>query len=141
MTSFNTPASEKITASEIPEQHRSRALPRHFGQQTMAVETAIFGFMRLLARDYEGGYWKFFDLSNGGFYMALQTNSRFDIWVEGNGYQGTLSADAAGIAACLFAFSHLSLSTHSDEISKHFYRLRDFALQHAEAKEILAAID
>jgi hypothetical protein len=63
------------------------------------------------------------------------------VCVHGNGYEGQMSADAAGITACLFALSHLSFRIPNDLISRHYYQLRDFALEHAEATEILAAID
>jgi hypothetical protein len=52
-----------------------------------------------------------------------------------------MTADAAGITACLFAFSHLSFQTRDDVIARHYYQLLDFALEHAEAAGILAAID
>jgi hypothetical protein len=64
--------------------------------------------------EYRGGHWHFYELSNGGFYMA---------------------------AACLFAFSHLSFQIQNDVISRHYYELRDFALEHAEATAIFGAID
>jgi hypothetical protein len=52
-----------------------------------------------------------------------------------------MSADAAGITACLFALSHLSFQIQHESIASHFHTLRDFALDHAEASAILAAID
>jgi hypothetical protein len=62
--------------------------------------------------------------------------------VHSNGFEGTLSADAAGITVCLFTFSHLSFQqpTH-DVFSRHFYALREFAIEHKEAGLIFAAID
>ena len=65
----------------------------------------------------------------------------FSICVDGNGFEGSMSADAAGIAACLFALSHLSFQIPDESIARHFHLLRDFALEHAEASAILAAID
>ena len=52
-----------------------------------------------------------------------------------------MSADAAGITACLFALSHLSFQIQHESIAGHFHQLRDFALEHAEGSVILAAID
>jgi hypothetical protein len=52
-----------------------------------------------------------------------------------------MSADAAGITACLFALSHLSFRIRSDSLARHYYELRDFALEHAEASAIIAATD
>jgi len=58
------------------------------------------------------------------------------------GFEGTLSADAAGITVCLFTFSHLSFQQPSEDVfSRHFYALREFALDHKEVGSIFAAID
>jgi hypothetical protein len=115
-------------------------LPRHFGRNMMRVEDAVYDYMRQLVREYSGGFWHFYDLSNGGFYMSPQIE-RVNLEVAGNGYSGQMSADAAGITACLFAFSHLSFRIQNDVIARHYYQLLDFALEHAEAAGILAAID
>jgi hypothetical protein len=61
---------------------------------------------------------------------------------RGNPAEGTLSADAAGITVCLFTFSHLSFQQPAEDVfSRHFYALREFALDHKEAGLIFAAID
>jgi hypothetical protein len=131
---------QKLAARQVPDDERLDTLPRHFGRYMMRVEDAIYTFLRELAQEYRGGYWHFYELSNGGFYMAPQLGL-LDLQVDGNGYAGRMSADAAGITACLFAFSHLSFQIQNDLISRHYYALRDFALEHAEARAIFAAID
>ena len=48
----------------------------------------------------------------------------------------------AGITVCLFTYSSLSFEYFGDEVfADHFHRLRDFALEHAEASAIFGAID
>jgi len=131
----------KIEAREVPDGERLYVLPKRFGQHMLVVENAIYDFMAAHARTYCGGFWKFVELSNGGFYMAPVGETTFDVHIEGNGFEGVLSADAAGITACLFAFSHLSFQIQSDALVNHFYHLRDFALEHAEAIAIMGAID
>ena len=131
----------RVQAREIANDERMQTLPRHFGREMLAVEYAIYAFMRKLARQYTGGYWTFYELSNGGFYMAPECETTFHVSVDGNDFQGTMSADAAGITACLFALSHLSFQIPSGTIANHYHQLRDFALEHAEAGAILAAID
>jgi Antirestriction protein len=133
--------SHSIVAREVPEQQRMQTLPRHFGRHMLTVQNAIFFFMRKLCARYTGGHWRLFELSNGGFYMAPESESHFPIMVDGNNFDGEMSADAAGITACLFALSHLSFQTEGDAIATHFHLLRDFAIAHPEAQEILAAID
>jgi len=133
--------SSAIVACEVEENERLQMLPRHFGRDMLTVEYAIFAFMRKLSAQYTGGYWTYYELSNRGFYMAPQSDSRFLIAVDTNDFAGEMSSDAAGITACLFALSHLSFQVRNDQIAEHFHLLRDFALEHAEASVILAAID
>jgi Antirestriction protein len=132
---------QAIIAREVDENERLQILPRHFGRDMLTVEYTIFAFMRKLSAQYTGGYWTYYELSNRGFYMAPQSDSRFLVAVDTNDFTGEMSADAAGITACLFALSHLSFQVRNDQISEHFHLLRDFALEHAEASAILAAID
>jgi len=116
-------------------------LPRHFGPHMMTVEGRVFDLMRECCADYSGGCWQFYELSNGGFYMVPHPG-RVRLSVPSNGYQGEMTADAAGITVCLFAMSHLSFDYPQTEVfTRHFHWLRDFALGHAEARQIFAAID
>ncbi len=71
------------------------------------LELCVYGMADRLAPAYNGGYWHFYGLSNGGFYMAPATDAIFDISFE-NGFDGKLSADTLGVTACLYAYSHLS---------------------------------
>jgi Antirestriction protein len=138
--SIDTP-SRRIEAREILEIERLQILPRHFGRHLVTVEHAVYSFMRQLSSEYTGGYWSYLELSNGGFYMAPTHEKPFNVSVDTNGFEGPMSADAAGITACLFALSHLSFQIQHESIASHFHHLRDFALDHAEASAILAAID
>ena len=60
-----------------------------------------------LSEDYGGGYWLFYTLDNGGFYMAPDSDGKFQV-ISPNGWEGFMSADAFGITVCLFAYSNLS---------------------------------
>ena len=130
-----------ITARELSGTERVSMLPTHFGRVMLAVEAAVYHFMGQLAPAYEGGFWTYHELSNGGCYLKPTGNPTFRLVVDGNGFEGELSADATGIAICLFALSHLSFRIPDERIAKHFYLLREFALEHAEASQIFAAID
>jgi hypothetical protein len=133
--------SQAIEARKVPDEKRLQMLPRHFGRHMLTVESAVYAFMRKLSIQYIGGYWTYFELSNGGCFLAPLGETPFPIVVEGNGFEGTMSAEASGITACLFAFSHLSYQIADERIANHYHQLRDFALGHAEASAILAAID
>lgn len=141
-------AVRSILAKPVPETARMAFLPRVFGSRLMLQgEVAIFDWMGTLCPSYHGGLWEFIDLSNGGFYMRWDTSAeKVDVVVDGNGYRGQLSPDAASVVATLFALSHLQmglqlLPADTDRLSDAFYALREFAIEHAEAREILGAID
>ena len=63
------------------------------------------------------------------------------IAVDGNGFSGSMSADAAGIVATLFALCDLAAQVRDDAVIDLFHGLRDFAEEHAEMALIFAAID
>lgn len=108
----------------------------------MKLEPTVYAMASNLAPAYSGGFWDFFTLSNSGFYMAPTDAETFFV-SSINGFEGTLSADALGITACLFAYSHLSFqgNAFAELMAEHFHHLREFALSHGESAGILAAID
>ena len=89
---------------------------------------------------HNGGYWDFFELSNGGCYLA-PNGSAFAL-VAPNGFEATVSANVGGLIATLYAFNALSFELENVEVfAGRFHQLCDFALDHADAAVILAAID
>lgn len=58
-----------------------------------------------------------------------------------NGNGAEMSAEAAGIAVCLIAYSHHACRTECDAMTEHYYRLRDYALLHQECQAIMRIID
>jgi hypothetical protein len=133
-----------ITTTQVPSGgfERMQCLPAHFGTAAVQFENAIYFMAERLCSDYRGGFWQFYELSNGGFYMAPDlAEETVAIFVETNGYDGRMSCDAAGITICLFVFSHLSFVSTDSRWARHFHQLRDFAISHREAAEIFAAID
>lgn len=132
-----------ITAELVPEAQRMNVADALFGlRYPLKLEPTIYQFAEQLAEAYSGGYWHFYRLSNGGFYMAPKLDADFCVTAD-NGYEGTMSADALGITACLYAYSNLSFSGRDfgETCADHFHWLREFAMEHAEAGAILAAID
>jgi Antirestriction protein len=131
----------RIDVRRVDDSRRLATLPRYFGHRLMMFESTVYDFMHQFAPDYRGGFWQFYELSNRGFYMAPDRDS-FRFCVNTNGFEGVLSADAAGLTVCLFTYSHLSFQDIRDDLfADHFHRLREFAVQHTEAAEIFAAID
>ena len=96
-----------ITNIIIPESGRMAFVDKLFGLHfPMRLEPTIYDMAGRLASEYRGGYWLFHSLSNGGVYMAPRGDTIFAVSCE-NGFEGNLSADALGIAACLYAYSPL----------------------------------
>jgi hypothetical protein len=116
-------------------------LPRYFGRQHMTGDAWVYQSLQSICDAYSGGVWDFFELSSGGFYMTPRLEGPLRIHNEGNGFDGEMSCDAAGIVACLMAFNALAWQTRAAHFGELFYQLRDFAAQHAEATSIFAAID
>lgn len=107
------------------------------------VEPFIFNMASNLSKDYTGGYWNMYTLSNGAFYMAPDSDTPFQVSCM-NGYEGTLTADAFGICVCLYTYSNLSFSDNpalAEVCSEQFHLLRDYMLEHQEVNKILRAID
>lgn len=144
MNSLTKP--EEIVATLVDDENRLDFLPTFFGPRFMLHgETLIYAWMRKLCSAYNGGYWKFYTLSNGGFYMAPAKESNLAMVIASNGFEGELSADAAGIIATLFALNQLATeqdgSHLGDVLTNRYHHLRNFAKNHAEAVEIFRAID
>lgn len=125
----------------VPEFKRLAVLPRLFGRHCVRVEGAVYGMLGRLCARYHGGYWAFYELPNGGFYMAPDSDATFDLYGEGNGFEGTVGADAAGIIACLMAFSHLSFLIDDPRVALAYTRLHSSLAGHPEVRAILKAID
>lgn len=119
---------------------RMRCLPGIAGSQAIKLEFAIYDLLRRISRDYNGGYWDYYTLSNGGFYMAPQTDQRFRLRCD-NHFEGEVCAMAAGLIACSMAYSLLSFQDGGERYAKQFYLLGDFIAQRGDAGVIHAALD
>lgn len=141
ITSSATIINEEVARNLVAIEERLSMLPKYFPGLYLRVEALIYNWMGRLCLSYNGGYWHMYELSNGAFYMAPQTEKRFETLCPGFGASVELSADAAGLVACLYAVNQLANQTESDHYIKFYHRLRDYALEHAEAGNIFKAID
>jgi hypothetical protein len=132
---------DAITSSVVPDELRLNFLPHYLGSNYLRGETLVYEWARRLASAYDGGSWIFFQLSNGGFYMAPERCGRLHVRWHMNGYNDMMGVDAFGIVVTLFALCHLAELCHDDRIIEHYHALRAYAAQHAEAANILRAID
>ena len=100
----DTQANQPVTASLVASNRRLTFLPTYFGPRLMMRgESLVYAWLRRLSEDYNGGFWNYYELSNGGFYLAPELTGRLCLEVDGNGYSGELSADAAGVVRSLGA--------------------------------------
>lgn len=131
------------TACIVPDERRLEFLPTLFGRSLLIIgENVVYSFMeRLSPLDYGGGFWDFYEHEGKPLFMAPRSKSRFRITGEITGFQGEVSAEAAGIIATLFAFSHLSFQHQSEHLSEGYGRLYTYLAGHPEAAEIFQAID
>ena len=132
---------DQINATVVGEIDRLRVLPQYCGARYMlVVENAVYDWMGMVCADYTGGQWDFYELSNGGFFMAMRGVESFDIEAP-NYYSGKMSAEAAGITATLYALNEVACKTAQSHIVDLYYNLREYAVRHFESSEILRAID
>ena len=134
----------KITRQQIRDKHRILHTANLFGIHfPLNIEPSVYSIASNIAIEYNGAYWEFYALSNGGFYMAPCSDSIYKISCD-NGFEGKLSADALGITACLYAYSHLSFYSNqafAELCANHYHWLREYILQHKEAFNILSAVN
>ncbi|MGX6610639.1 antirestriction protein [Enterobacter kobei] len=134
-----------ITASVVPDELSISLWPQHFGSipQWITLEPRIFAWMGRLCTDYHGGIWRFSTLSNGGAFMAPESESdeKWTLFNSMNGNGAELTGEAVGIVACLMTYSHHACRTESDVMTEHYYRLRNYALNHPECSAIMHLID
>lgn len=129
-----------ITPTLIAESGRLDLLAKFFGPALMIRgENLVYAHMGRLAPAYNGGGWDFYTLSNGGFYMAPKAES-FEVSTALN--TTTMSGDAAGVVATMFAIGQLLGSgVKCSKLRDSYYFLRDYAFDHAESSLIIQAID
>ena len=83
---------------------------------------------------------RFYDLSNGGFYIAPENGGKMRLVWPGNYFDGEMSPDAAGIVATLYALNVFAEQA-GPYFSDKYTQLYEFMRLHPEAEVIRAAID
>ena len=127
----------------VPDEARQDFLPTLFGRSHLIVaENAVYARMeRLSPLDYRGGSWDFFEHESKPLFLAPRSRTRFRITGDVTCFQGEVSAEAAGIIATMFAFSHLSFKFETERLVEGYERLYAYSADHPEASEIFQAVD
>ena len=136
----------KTIATRVSGAARSAFLPKYFGSRYLLGEATLYNWANQLARDYNGGHWEFYEISNGGFFVVPpESSEKLVLSVSGNGFCDALTLEAAGIVITLFALGELIERIHGielcDQLIERHDALLDFAHFHAESALIFAAID
>ena len=107
-----TQSSSNIVRQQVSDKQRIQHAVDLFGiHYPLNIEPAVYSIASNIATEYNGAYWEFYSLSNSGFYMAPSSDQHYQVSCE-NGFEGELSADAFGIAVCLYAYSFLSFQSN-----------------------------
>jgi hypothetical protein len=148
------------TATKISDdEDRLMFMPKYFGQYFLTVENLTYKWMGKLSpkhneayithaldkieAHYDGGEWDFYELSNGGLFLAPNSREHYRITVNGNYFDDLLSSEAAGIVVTYFMLGQLSASNtpFAERCCDYYHKLFDYAREHAEYAKIRAAID
>jgi hypothetical protein len=134
----------QVIRTLIPEDPRLAVIEKTFGTHfPLVIEPVIYGITERMAEAYSGGHWQFYNLGNGGFYMAPERDQIYQVSCD-NYWQGELTADALGVTSCLYAYSHCSFSRNEAfgrSCAQHYHLLREHMYTHPEMPVILRAID
>jgi Antirestriction protein len=130
-----------INPTLVNESARVDTIHSVFGSYALRFESLTYSWMKRLNKEYDGGYWNYYTLSNNGFYMAPSLDKVVHMSNAENWFEGAVTPDAAGIIASLFAANQLCNQTAIDEHIELYYALREYAKEHPEHRLIFKAID
>ncbi|MGK5032682.1 antirestriction protein [Janthinobacterium sp. MDT1-19] len=119
---------------------RMECLPNVAGRRWVWLEYTVYSMLDRMSDDYQGAYWEYYKLSNGGFYMSPLTDDSFHMCCE-NIFEGDVSAKTAGLIACAMAYSHLSFFEDGDCFAEAYMLLFEYLAQQSDAAIIFAALD
>jgi len=140
---MNNNESNLIHCDKVKDKDRILFLTHQLGCWANEFEQSVFSWLRNLCPEYKGGYWEFYKLENGGFFMAPVITSKLPLFVSGNGYSDRLSSVPIGIITTLFALGSFAFDYHeiTDLFAVKYHQLLDYAEQQPESDQIFSAID
>lgn len=110
-------------------------------------EFTVYHRLTTICRDYTGGQWEFYKLSNGAWFMAPVDEPTFTLQ-DCYGHDFEMTGEGAGLAAMAYLLNHLSWVYHEngkhqerDSAVEHYYALLAYAYQGQDAAAIRAVLD
>lgn len=137
-----------ITATVVDEAQRLEMLPKYFKSLMGIVENKYYRMADYLSSQYQGAYWEFVELSNGGFFMyPLISGEKIKIDADVGMIYGEqeMSPVGFGLVVALFTYSHLAEAMVEDNkrelLLKQYHKVMEHAREHEDFWLILKAID
>ena len=137
----------KPVTLNVEECDRLSFLPYLFGNDFLYAEAYVYALAQKMMPEYQGGFWHFIRLPDGGGYM-MPDGDRFHMVNGANWFDRTVSADAAGIILTSLVINRQLWLYHDsgDAGLTQLYRMRDAQLWrhiefHPECNAIYAALD
>ncbi|MGF1878942.1 antirestriction protein [Photobacterium frigidiphilum] len=142
-----------ITTRIVPESERLGFFPT-ISNRYIHVEAYIYNLAGKYITDYSGAYYEFIELQIdnegpviGRFAYPVTETGKVRLVNTLNYSDVILSDEAAGLAIFIMCYSDYSIglyekhSVDSENFTPLYFQLRNYALEHNEASEILAFLD
>jgi hypothetical protein len=136
-----------ITSSILGQDDRLRFFPS-ITKQYIFFEQAIYHFFEKMCEDYDGAYWEFVELDNGGKFLYPLGKETWFLINANTQESHELSAIAAGICVTLVTLSYYAMSAWErgdqeelNKLSNLEHQLYQFSIQGDEAEAIRAIVD
>ncbi|MDC5711138.1 antirestriction protein [Vibrio europaeus] len=136
-----------ITPSILNQEQRLNFFPS-ITKQYIHFESAIYHFFRLFCGDYDGGFWEFVELDNGGKFLFPKGEKTWNISNPYNHASFELSAEAAGVCITLVTYSFYAMTAWEkgdqeevDKLAKLEQQLYQYAMQLDEFNRIECILD
>ena len=78
-TDANNPVTTPISKTQCAIGQRLYFLPHYLGRAHAVFQNRLFYLAKQLLEPYDGGYWEFYHLSNGGFVVALDDDDTITV--------------------------------------------------------------
>jgi hypothetical protein len=131
----------RITRQLVP-QDQQAAVTKELFRIDFNLGQVLQGFALSLASDYQSSRWYCYSLSNGGMYLCMDGSQSYRVTYD-SGCQGELTPDALSIACGLLAYNSLSFCLDlalADNFDRCYFLLREYAMEHGEAANIVEAM-
>jgi hypothetical protein len=122
-----------ITATLVPEEARENFLYSKLNMAMMNFEAIAFSNADRFCEEYNCAYWDFYELSNGGFFMApaLQKET-VAVSNDMNYYSGECSPHDLGVIATMMGLCYVAERSRIDrdigymeKLAQYYYGLPD----------------